>query len=151
MSCNHPFISSLVRTFKDESRVYFLIEYIKGLSLFEVLTIMDQLTNDESRFFSAGILLIIEYLHTHNIIYRDLKPENIIISEDGYPRISDFSIAKVMENRTYSTVGTPHYMAPEIILGKGYGAFKNDHLRIANFPAHSKEQVEMLCDLLASY
>ncbi|MDW3192170.1 MAG: aminotransferase class V-fold PLP-dependent enzyme [Cytophagales bacterium] len=39
----------------------------------------------------------------------------------------------------------------KIILGKGYGAFKNDHLRIANFPAHSKEQVEMLCDLLAAY
>ena len=39
----------------------------------------------------------------------------------------------------------------KIILGKGYGAFKNDHLRIANFPAHSKEQVEMLCDLLATY
>jgi len=38
-----------------------------------------------------------------------------------------------------------------IILGKGYGAFKNEHLRIANFPAHSKEQVEMLCDLLAAY
>lgn len=39
----------------------------------------------------------------------------------------------------------------KIILGKGYGAFKNEHLRIANFPAHSKEQVEMLCDLLAAY
>lgn len=39
----------------------------------------------------------------------------------------------------------------KIIPGKGYGAFKNDHLRIANFPAHSKEQVEMLCDLLAAY
>jgi cGMP-dependent protein kinase len=97
------------------------MEHIKGQDLFEVLSNLDRLSNEDARFYAAGILLILSYLHTHNIVYRDLKPENILIDEDGYPKIMDFGNAKVVESRTYSTVGTPHYMAPEVISGKGYG------------------------------
>ena len=61
-----------------------------------------------------------EYLHARDIIYRDLKPENVMIDEQGYPRLIDFGTAKILEGRTYTIVGTPHYMAPEIITGKGY-------------------------------
>ena len=43
-----------------------------------------------------------------------------MIDEQGYPRLIDFGTAKILEGRTYTIVGTPHYMAPEIITGKGY-------------------------------
>ena len=119
-SVDHPFIVKLIRTFKDEHRVYFLSEHIQGSDLFDVLGAMKTVTNEQARFFAAGILVILEYLHTHNIMYRDLKPENVLIDLDGYPKITDFGNAKIMENRTYSTVGTAHYMAPEVISGKGY-------------------------------
>ena len=55
------------------------------------------------------------------MIYRDLKPENLMIAEDGYIRLIDFSFIKVVSGRTYTICGTPNYMAPEIILNKGYG------------------------------
>lgn len=118
---DYPLISKMIKTFKDETRVYFLMEHVKGQDLFEVLCDLDRLNNEDARFYAAGILLILSYLHSHNIIYRDLKPENILIDEDGFPKIMDFGNAKVLDNRTYSTVGTPHYMAPEVISGKGYG------------------------------
>jgi cGMP-dependent protein kinase len=43
-----------------------------------------------------------------------------MLDQDGYPKIIDFGTAKIIERRTYTIIGTPHYMAPEAILGKGY-------------------------------
>jgi len=44
-----------------------------------------------------------------------------MINEEGHVKIIDFGTAKIVDTRTYTVVGTPHYMAPEIIMGKGYG------------------------------
>lgn len=56
------------------------------------------------------------------MIYRDLKPENIIVDAEGYLKIIDLGTAKILENhyRTFTTIGTPHYIAPEVFSGKGY-------------------------------
>lgn len=63
-----------------------------------------------------------EYLHTNNIIYRDIKPENIMVDDKGYLRMIDMGTAKLLKGkgaRTFTIIGTPHYMAPEILTGKG--------------------------------
>jgi serine/threonine protein kinase len=51
------------------------------------------------------------------IIHRDLKPENIIVGADGYPVLIDFGTAKVVKGRTFTSLGTAHYMAPELLQG----------------------------------
>ena len=73
----------LIRTFKDENFVYFLLECVKGIELFDVIRVpsMGLLQTSQSQFYIGSILLAIEYLHTNNIIYRDLKPENIMVEE----------------------------------------------------------------------
>ena len=49
---------------------------------------------DEAKFYIAELILAIEYLHQHDIIYRDLKPENILIDSDGHVKLADFGLAK---------------------------------------------------------
>lgn len=72
----------------------------------------------------SQILLMIEHLHKNKVIYRDLKPENLMLDEKGNLNLVDFGTAKKLKiehrYKTMTIIGTPHYMAPEIITGKGY-------------------------------
>ena len=118
---DHPMIMKLVKTFKDQYRVYFLIELVVGLDLFDMLRKINHLTDLDSRFYTACLITVLEHLHSRDIVYRDLKPENIVIDTEGYPKLIDFGISKIVRGRTFTMVGTPHYMPPEVISGKGYG------------------------------
>ncbi len=63
---------------------------------------------------------MIEYLHSKDIVYRDLKPENLLFDNKGYLKLTDFSFAKAIDDKTYTICGTPNYMAPEILLNEGH-------------------------------
>jgi cGMP-dependent protein kinase len=117
---DHPFIAKLIRTFKDEKRLYFLLEYVHGLTLNFIMTHVGLLSNSDSQFYMGSLILVLEYLHERDIIYRDLKPENVMVDVNGYIKLIDFGTATDIKGRTYTLVGTPHYMAPEVIVGKGY-------------------------------
>ena len=121
LQLDHVFIVKLVKTFKDSKRLYLLMEFVKGMDLFDVLRKMGLLSDVDSKFYGASLILMMEHLHERDIIYRDLKPENIMVDDEGYLRLIDFGTAKIVHGRTYTIVGTPHYMAPEVIMGKGYG------------------------------
>ena len=117
---DNDFILKLVHNFEDSQFIYLLTEFVKGEDLFCILRVIKNLSEDQSRFYFACLLVIVEYLHDRDVIYRDFKPENVIVDEEGYPRLIDFGIAKMTKDRTFTVLGTPHYIAPEIILGKGY-------------------------------
>jgi len=115
-----PFIVNMVSNFKDNSNLYMVLEFVPGGELFKHLRNVGKFEETHSRFYAAQIVLAFEYLHHLGVIYRDLKPENILVDSRGYIKISDFGFAKRVRGRTWTLCGTPDYLAPEIILGKGY-------------------------------
>jgi cGMP-dependent protein kinase len=120
-----PFIMTLVKTFDTKTSVYMLTELITGGELHAAIrTIPTVLSRSQCQFYAGNIILVLEELHERNIVYRDLKPENVMLDSQGYLKLIDFGIAKKLEegkNRTFTMIGTPHYMAPEVMRGHGYG------------------------------
>ena len=127
---DHPFIVKLVKTLKDDRFIYFLMDYIKGKELFDIIRDIGLLNKKQTLFYGASIMLAVRYLHQRKFVFRDIKPENVMVLDNGYIKIIDFGTAKEIEDKTKTTLGTPHYMAPEMILGKGY-SFEVDYWAIA--------------------
>ena len=117
----HSSIIKFISFYMDNYYLYLAFEFLPGGDLFTLLKSENKFSSNKSQFYIGQIIFAIEYLHSQNIIYRNLKPENILINKNGYIKITDFSLAKKLEDRTYTICGTPGYMAPEIILNKGYG------------------------------
>lgn len=118
---NHPNIITIYDVDQWEGTPYIAMEYVDGVSLKDV--------------FSKGIPLPLDIVvnlqyqlaqglyHTHeaSIVHRDIKPTNIIINLNGYLKIFDFGLAKLMDasriTRSEHTLGTAHYVAPEMFIG----------------------------------
>lgn len=121
---DHPCIVKLRYAFQSKTKLFFVLEYCPGGELFFHLNRERRFLEVQARFYAACILLALEQLHRHKVVYRDLKPENVLIDKDGYAKLTDFGLSKeeIINNRSTSTVcGTPEYLAPEIILKQGHG------------------------------
>ena len=119
-----PFIVQLHYAFQSDARLYLVMDFMIGGELFFHLRREKRFDVNKTRLYAAQIVLALEYLHRKNIIYRDLKPENILVGEDGYLKITDFGLSKVVMTgeKSYTFCGTPEYLAPEIYLNKGHDA-----------------------------
>ena len=119
------FLSQLISAQLTKDYCYLIYKWVPGISLNSLLTRTIKLSLSEIRFFAAGILAILSMLHKNKIIMRDLKPDSFKIGYDGYPVLYKAGAAKVNIRVNHSLecktiLGTPHYMAPEIISRKRY-------------------------------
>jgi cGMP-dependent protein kinase len=122
LEIDHAFIKKLITTYKDIKRIYFLSEFLSNISLSDVMKELNDMPLHSIKFYIACTILFLEYMHKRDIVYRRLNPKNISIDEEGYPKFINLSSAKKIKGRTYTMIETlPHYLAPEVILGKGYG------------------------------
>ena len=122
---HHPFLVNLNYSFQTEDKLYFILDFVNGGELFYHLQKEKRFSFERARFYAAEILLGLEALHNAGIIYRDLKPENLLLNSDGHICITDFGLSKqglnTPNDKTDTFCGTPEYLAPEILLGQGYG------------------------------
>ena len=118
---HHSFVAYLIRTFKDSKKLCMLMEFVRGVDFPTALNTLGKVDELDSRFYAGCFLLIFEYLHDQDIIFRDFCLKNLMVDLQGYPKLIDFSCAKYIQGRTYTLIGTPHYIAPEVVNGQGYG------------------------------
>ena len=122
---NCPFIVNIKSAFQDETKLYIVSEFLQGGDLFFHLhekryTVFPEI---KARFYIMELVIALDFLHQNNMIYRDLKPENILLDSQGHVKLTDFGLSKIFENeddKAYTVCGTPQYLAPEILLRKGY-------------------------------
>ena len=138
-SIKHPFLVGMSFCFQTEERVYFVLPFIRGGELFQHLRKSKYFPEKDVKFYASIIGLALDHLHKNGIVYRDIKPENILLEEDGYLKLIDFGMAKILKEGeiTNSFCGTPEYLAPEIITGEG-------HNRMADWWSYGTLVYEML-------
>lgn len=150
---DNKFVVKMMDYFQDRMFLYFILEFINGGEMFTHIQKQKKrrFSEEQARFFSAETILAFEYLHNLDIIFRDLKPENLLIDFRGHIRVTDFGFAKRVDDKTWTMCGTPEYLAPEIIINKGYShavdwwaiGVLTYELRCGHSPFESRSQVEM--------
>ena len=107
------------------------MEYLPGGDLYSMLHSLGSLSEDVAKVYIYQIAVALAYLHSHGIIHRDIKPDNVLIDSEGALKLTDFGLSyigmvdrklakeeKVVESK--SMVGTPDYVAPEIVENKAH-------------------------------
>ncbi|XP_041418734.1 protein kinase C delta type-like [Xenopus laevis] len=110
-------------TFQSELEAFFVLEYASGKSLWQMIMREGGLPMSTIMFYTAEMVVALQFLHSKGIIHRDLKPDNILVDKDGHIKICDFGIAEENifgQRKTYGLAGTPGYRAPEILLKEDY-------------------------------
>ena len=125
----NPFIMDLKYTFQDSKHLYFVMEYLNGGDIGKLIRKRLGFTDLEVKFYASEVIIALKLMHKENIIYRDLKPENILLGDNGHIKLVDFGFTKrlndIRKDKTYTILGTPGYMSPEVLLGSGH-SYKSD-------------------------
>ena len=120
----HPNILKFYEHYFEQNKAYIILELCEGGELFDRIVKRDFYTEADAQGVLRAIASGLKYCHERKIIHRDLKPENILLlneDEDSPIKIADFGFAKKLdEDLTTTVVGTPNYVAPEILLKKPY-------------------------------
>ncbi|MBN2370862.1 MAG: serine/threonine protein kinase [Vicinamibacteria bacterium] len=116
---DHPNIVGIVTAERVDGVFFIVMEYVKGLSLENVLDQEKSLDVPRAINYAAQILKGVEHAHAASILHRDLRPANVLISDSGTIKVADFGTSRLLEKTHATTViGSPPYMAPEQFQGR---------------------------------
>lgn len=121
---DHPFVVRLRYAFQSEDKLYLVMDYYNGGSLFFHLRKARKFSEKRAKFYAAQLMLSMAHLHELNIAYRDLKLENILMDDKGFIALTDFGLSKEnvdVPDGAKTFCGTAEYIAPELLQGKPYG------------------------------
>ncbi|XP_028268618.1 serine/threonine-protein kinase N1b isoform X2 [Parambassis ranga] len=119
---HHPFLVNLFACFQTPEHVCFVMEYTAGGDLMMHIH-ADVFSEPRAVFYSACVVLGLQFLHDHKIVYRDLKLDNLLLDTEGFVKIADFGLCKEgmgYGDRTSTFCGTPEFLAPEVLTDTSY-------------------------------
>jgi serine/threonine protein kinase len=121
-------IVKIFETYETKKHYCIVMEYICAGDLLSYIKKRGKLTEQVAKFIFKQIILTLQYIHNHNIVHRDIKLDNILIDLDNNIKICDFGVSKIIRNNEsmIEQCGTPAYIAPEILLNRGYEGFGVD-------------------------
>ncbi|RZC12934.1 serine/threonine-protein kinase SAPK2-like [Glycine soja] len=123
-SLKHPNIIRFKEVLLTPTHLAIVMEYAAGGELFERICSAGRFSEDEARYFFQQLISGVSYCHSMEICHRDLKLENTLLDGSSAPRlkICDFGYSKssVLHSQPKSTVGTPAYIAPEVLSRREY-------------------------------
>eukprot|EP00093_Oithona_nana_P012646 12646.XXX_718635_719979_1 [CDS] Oithona nana genome sequencing. len=112
----HQFIIELVEVFESSAFIFLVFELCQNNDLFEYLSANVSLSEKRCRAIMKQIFEAVYHCHKKKVLHRDIKPENILLDEHNNVKLTDFGLAKeVGDERLYECVGTPGYLAPEVL------------------------------------
>nr|O08874.2 RecName: Full=Serine/threonine-protein kinase N2; AltName: Full=Cardiolipin-activated protein kinase Pak2; AltName: Full=PKN gamma; AltName: Full=Protease-activated kinase 2; Short=PAK-2; AltName: Full=Protein kinase C-like 2; AltName: Full=Protein-kinase C-related kinase 2; AltName: Full=p140 kinase [Rattus norvegicus] len=121
-SVRHPFLVNLFACFQTKEHVCFVMEYAAGGDLMMHIH-TDVFSEPRAVFYAACVVLGLQYLHEHKIVYRDLKLDNLLLDTEASVKIADFGLCKEgmgYGDRTSTFCGTPEFLAPEVLTETSY-------------------------------
>lgn len=130
---NHRNIVNLREVLSSKTKLYIVMDLVRGGELFEQIERKGELDEKLARKYFQQLIDGIDYCHRRGVCHRDLKPENLLVDENGTLKITDFGVSSMKgglsgSDLLYTACGTPYYCAPEIINGaeEGYSGVKID-------------------------
>jgi len=122
--CKHPNIVDLLETYYWEGKLWMLISYCDVGALDSIMMQLGKpLTEPQIAYICKNIVTGLQYLHAKHVIHRDLKAANVLLTMDGGVKLADFGAAarnKHTLQRRDSFIGTPYWMAPEVVACETY-------------------------------
>ena len=119
----HPHIIPVYRVGRAGPVTYFVMKYLRGGSLSDLLGRRGRLAPPEVRRLLIDTAAALGHAARRSVVHRDVKPDNILFDEGGSPTVTDFGIAKAAQGQrltsTGMSIGTPHYMSPEQARAQG--------------------------------
>lgn len=126
-SSRHPNIVNYIDSYiPTEKSLWVVMEYMDGGCLTDILEVFDDLQLDEPQiaYVARETLRALAYIHSLHRIHRDIKSDNVLLKKDGSVKLADFGYAAQLtqqRQKRNTVVGTPYWMAPELIRGQNYG------------------------------
>jgi eukaryotic-like serine/threonine-protein kinase len=119
---SHPHVVGVIDAGEDEGRPYIVFEYVEGETLKERIRRLGRLPISEAVAYAIEIARALGAAHARHIVHRDVKPQNVLIDEEGSAKVTDFGIARTLDEEGLTAdgrvLGTTDYVSPEQALGQ---------------------------------